>query len=167
MKYVVALLIFGSALLGAMTFRGATPVPLEHTFASSHDLAVALLEAFSRRDAAGLAEMALTGREFRHHVWPELPASRAERNLTVDYVWNDLHAKSRAHLARHLRRGLPAGLALVRITWEETTKYPSFSVHRNSRLHVKDAAGRDYSVRLFGSILEKDGRHKVFSFVTD
>ena len=167
MKYVFAVMIFGSVLLGATTFKRAAHPPLGHTFSNPEELAAAVLDAFARKDRAALEGMALTAEEFLRHVWPELPASRPERNLTSSYVWNDLHGKSRAHLATHLGRGLPSGLRLRRVTFDATTQYPSFAVHRDSRLHMIDAQGHEYSVRLFGSVVEKEGRYKIFSFVTD
>ena len=45
----------------------------------------------------------------------------------------------------------------------ETTQVPdSYRVHRESELTVKDADGIERQVRMFGSVIEKSGRYKVF-----
>src|SRR5687767_8103866 len=76
--------------------RGAPP--LLNASSSSQDLASAVLEALAQRDANRLRALALSEREFRDHVWPELPASRPERNLPFSYVWGDLRQKSEESL---------------------------------------------------------------------
>jgi hypothetical protein len=48
-----------------------------------------------------------------------------------------------------------------------TTQYPSYRVHRETAIRVRDAAGTESEIRLFGSSLEKDGMWKVFSYVVD
>ena len=40
-------------------------------------------------------------------------------------------------------------------------------MHRESRLVVRDEHGAEMQLRFFGSVLERDGEYKVFSFVVD
>jgi hypothetical protein len=40
-------------------------------------------------------------------------------------------------------------------------------VHRESSFHVVDADGTQQTIRLTGSMIEKDGRWKIFSYVVD
>ncbi len=49
----------------------------------------------------------------------------------------------------------------------ETTQYSSFLVRRQTELTVREEGGDTRQLRLFGSLLEKDGVFKVFSFVVD
>jgi hypothetical protein len=49
----------------------------------------------------------------------------------------------------------------------ETTDYGSYRVLRKSRVTLRDAEGRLTTARLFGSIIEQQGRFKVFSYVVD
>ena len=156
-----------AALVAVAAVRGSGP-PLETTFDSPHGLATAVLDAVQRRDRGALGRLALSDQEFRDHVWPSLPASRPGRNLSVDYVWNDLAGKSLAYLASSLNRPLPAGARVQAVAFDgETTRYGTFNVHRRSRIMVVDRAGQVSTVRLFGSAIEMAGRFKVFSYVTD
>ena len=145
----------------------ACSAPLPHAHASPEALARAVLDAVENRDVEALRTLALNKEEFEEHVWPELPAARPERNLTANYVWGDLQQKSnimlRAMLAAH--GGKRYELTGVRFLGE-TTAYGSFRVHRESELSVKEDGGDEQKVQLFGSMMEKAGKYKVFSYVT-
>ena len=128
----------------------------------------AVMDAVARRDTAALDTMALNELEFREHVWPELPAARPERNLPFSYVWGDLHQKSESALAQTLARHGGRRYALISVrSFGETTRYPSYTVYRETVLQVRDEAGTPADLRLFGSTIEKDGTWKVFSYVVD
>ncbi len=131
-------------------------------------LAQSVLDAVERRDLDRLQSLALSEEEFRGVVWPELPAARPERNLPVDFVWNDLRLKSATSLGHILDRYAQTPLALVDIRFNGgTTPYDSYLVHREAVLIVKGQDGTEQEVRLFGSVFEQDGRYKVFSYNVD
>ena len=148
--------------------RPSAPSPLHHTFASPDALSRAVLTALADGDTERLASLALSELEFRTVVWPELPASRPERGLPFDYVWGDLHQKStnarRRLVARH--GGRRYTLAAVEFRGE-TTPYETYRVHREAILDLLDEEGNELTLPLFGSILERDGQFKLFSFVVD
>jgi hypothetical protein len=129
---------------------------------------MAVLDAIQRRDIVTLRSLALNEQEFREHIWPELPASRPERNLPFSYVWGDLHQKSEAALVQTLARHGGRRYMLVSVRFGgESTRYPSYTVYRETVLKVRDDAGTEADLRLFGSSLEKDDAWKVFSYVVD
>lgn len=138
---------------------------LENTFDSPEAVSEAVLSALEAGDYETLRSYALSEAEFRLIVWPELPASRPERNVPLSYAWRDLNQKATNRL-----RGLVATRGghryeLVRVEFEgETTSYESFKVHRDSRLVVRNEQGTVESVRFFGSIIEREGRYKLFSY---
>jgi hypothetical protein len=158
-----------SIAITVSTIACSSPVaPMANTQTSQLALARAVLDGFERRDGAALRALALDEREFREFVWPELPASRPERNLPFSFVWGDLHQKSEAALADSLaaRGGQHYELVGVRFLGE-ATQYRNYIVRRKTELTVKDANGSPFQLRLFGSIIEGDGRFKVFSYVVD
>ncbi len=140
--------------------------PLSGTADSPEELANRLLEALASRDRAALDRATLSEQEFRGHVWPQLPASRPERNLPFSYVWGDLHQKSDVSLERTLVRYGGRRLTLASVTFGDVTDYKTFTVHRAATFVVQDEGGEE-SVRLCGSMIQKDGRWKVFSYVTE
>jgi hypothetical protein len=151
---------------GAEASRAAPP--LAATFASVEELAGAVLEGIEAGRGDALWALALTREEFEGVVWPVLPASRPERNTPIDYVWGDLQQKSSSSLSRilHRYRGRRYDLAGVELAGE-TRSYGSFLVHHDARLRVVAAGGTPQTLDLFGSIIERDGRFKIFSWVTD
>lgn len=152
-------------LLAACT--PGTP-PLTNAQPSREALAETFLDALARRDADALRSLALNEREFREHVWPELPAARPERNLPFSYVWTDLRQKSEQSLAQTLAEHGGRRYTLIEARFAtQSTRYPSYVVHRETVLRVRDAEGVQRDLRLFGSILEKDRAWKIFSFVAD
>ncbi len=145
-----------------------TSTPLAGSAASAPALAQRVLAALERRDVTALREVVLSEQEFREQVWPELPAARPERKLPFSYVWGELRQKSEAALAATLtaQGGQRYELVAVRFLGD-TTHFQTYLVHRKTELIVQDATGTEMQLRLFGSVLEKDGRFKVFSYVLD
>ena len=145
---------------------GPSPLASQHTSAPA--LAEAVLRGFERRDIQALQALSLTEAEFQAHIWPELPASRPERNLPFSYVWGDLRQKSESSLAESIAKYGGRALTLVRVQYDgESTRYPSFTVHRETVLVVRGSDAVEQQLRLYGSTLEKEGLFRVFSYVVD
>jgi hypothetical protein len=158
-------LVVALGLVGASACSRVSP--LASTSGTSEALASAVLDALYRRDRARLDALALSEQEFRDHVWPDLPAAKPERNLPVSYVWGDLRQKSNLSLARTLERYGGKRLTLQRVTFDGDTRYAHYTVHRDATFEVLDGSGARQTVRVCGSLLEKDGVWKVFSYVAD
>lgn len=147
---------------------GAASAPLAGSRATPEGVARLALERLAAGDREALLAIALSETEFREVVYPELPASRPERNTSADFVWSSLHQKSRNSLAFTLDRYAGQRLELVAVDFlGETTDYGSYRVHRKTALTVQRPDGTKTVVRLFGSMIERGGRYKIFSFVTD
>jgi hypothetical protein len=157
---------FGLWALGFIAGCSSVP-PLENTRGSAMDLATAVLSAFERKDEAALDALALNEMEFRDHVWPELPAARPERNLPFSYVWGDLRQKSGLRRTMTLADHGGRHYELLGVAFDGRTAYESYRVHRDTTFRVRDAAGAERELRLIGSMIEKDGAWKVFSYVAD
>jgi hypothetical protein len=163
LRTVLAVVLVQALALTACDRR----VPLATAQASPEAVATAVLDALASNDRARLDALALGEREFRDHVWPELPAARPERNLPFSYVWGDLHQKSNASLAETLQTYRGQRFTLTSLRFAGSTDYASYRVHRDATLRVVDSAGTASDLRVCGSMLEKDGDWKVFSYVVD
>lgn len=141
--------------------------PLANPSDSPEALARAVLDAVSRCDRAQLEALALSEQEFRDHVWLDLPAARPERNLPFSYVWGDLHQKSNVSLAETLNTHGGKRHMLKSVTFAGRTPYAHYAVHRDAKFSVIDDSGSLQTIRVCGSVLEKDGAWKVFSYVVD
>jgi hypothetical protein len=154
--------------LACVTGCGGSSPLLSNAYPSLETLTAAVAEAVQRRDEATLRSLALNEEEFREQVWPELPAARPERNLPFSYVWGDLRQKSEGGLALTLIRHGGRRYSIVSVRNDgEVTKYVTYVVRRDTVVHVRDETGTEADVRLFGSVIQKDGGWKVFSYVVD
>jgi hypothetical protein len=169
---VTAFALCGGIAAAVLTLGAAacgSPPNLEATFESPAAVAQAVVDALERRDRAALERIAVNEAEFRDLVWPRQPAARPERNLPWDYVWGDLATKSRHQLRGRLTSWAPGrGLRVVSVAFTgDTTDYDTYRVMRKSLVTLRDAAGEQTTARLFGSIIEQNGRYKIFSYVVD
>jgi hypothetical protein len=161
---IVPLLL--AAVLGTSGCGNRTP-PLAHASADARALAAAVLDALHARDASRLRDLALSEREFRDHVWRELPVARPERNVPFSYAWGELRQKSSQSLNDCLAEHGGRAYELLRVEHGETTRYDTFVVHRDNVLIVRTADGAEQPLHVYGSTIEKGGTFKVFSYVTD
>jgi hypothetical protein len=152
--------------IGCRVAGGDSP-PLQYAQPSAEVLAGKVLEALAQRDDQGLKDLVITKEEFCRYVWPELPSSKTP-NLTCDWVWNAFEpgdiAGRRQIMARH--GGKQCSLIRLRSA-RGITEYKSFRVHEDVRVTVRDSAGKEEELKLFGSILEYGGQFKLFSYIVD
>jgi hypothetical protein len=172
--FVAVLLSGGGVLWGCQSADDATPAeraltPLSHTYDTPEALAKGFLEALQSKDVEALKQFGLNEDEFRHHVWPELPVAKLDKPLPFEYGWSDLNQKSMNSLSRTYAAYGGRKLTFIRLEFEdETTDYETFKVHRDARVVVFDEErNEEMRLDLFGSIMEKNGRYKLFSYVTD
>jgi hypothetical protein len=126
-----------------------------------------VLDALARRDREALEALALNETEFRDHVWPQLPASRPQRNLPFFYVWGELRQKSAQALTGVMSREGGRRYELIAVRFASDSDYRTYRVHRDATFHVRDGTGAEVDLRVCGSMLEQDGSWKVFSYVID
>lgn len=162
-------LIVGSIalVLGAtVSAIWSRPTPIQNTFGSPEAAAVAVVEAVRAGDIDRLRTLALTEEEFRAHVWPHLPAARPERNVPFDFVWGTLQQNSEGHLRETVYRLQDETFDVRAVRFAgESSRYGDVTVTRDTEVVVRGSDGTERVVRLFGSMVEHDGRFKIFSFV--
>ena len=171
-RVAIASVVVGLVLVSsvALAYRDIwrPPPPLLNTLQSPHAVAEAVLAALHGENLESLEALALTGPEFRRYVWPELPVSQPESNVPFEFAWGMLRRNSEGHLRQTVARFKGRQLALKRVEFRgPSTTYERVSVHRDARLVIEGDDGSDQVVRLFGSLIEQDGRWKVFSYVVD
>jgi hypothetical protein len=136
------------------------------TFDSPAALAREFLTALEAKDTDRLGTLPLSEQEFRQEVFPELPA---QGKIPADFVWQDLRQKSGNELRSILSYHGGKPYELEQVSFDgATTPYRTFVVHRKPRLRVRErTTGRHKELALFGSVLEYQGRYKLFSYVVN
>jgi len=133
---------------------------------SLEKLAVDFLEALEEGDEEKIRQLALSKDEFVQFVWPELPASDPSTNLNSDFIWNQTYMHSLADLSGTLYRHKGKKYQLLGLRFEDGMEdYGRYQVHRDARLKVVNADGKEGELNLFGSVLEMQGEFKIYSFV--
>jgi hypothetical protein len=161
--------------LAGIMLAASVAAACDRTHRGFHDMldtpeavATAVLDGIARRDRPRLERLAVTEEEFRNRIWPELPASRPERNVPWDYVWGDLHQKSRGTLASVLAQHGGRRYELLGVEYRgASTRYSSFEVRRDPALRVRLSTGEITTIRLFGSMLVTEDGCKLLSYVVD
>lgn len=140
---------------------------LENAQASPEELSRVFLRALAGRDLAVIKSLRLTKEEFCQYIFPELPSSKVP-NLTCDFAWEQATLRSLSGLDKMYTRHQGRKYELVSVRFEKGTEsYTSYRVYKETHLTVRDETGAQAEIRLFGSMLEMDGKYKLFSFVSD
>jgi hypothetical protein len=158
----------GVALLTLLlTGCGATPQPAwSHSFESADALATEVLDALAAADEPRLARLALSEDELRNTVWPLLPASRGDVGMPWNYFWREHAQRNAGYLKTLLTKHGGKGYNLAAVSFDGHTTYGDVIIHRDPALDLRTAAGPQ-RLRLFGSMAERGGRWKLYSFVVD
>jgi hypothetical protein len=141
---------------------------LRSAASSPAELAERFLDAIAEGDLAAARRLLLTFDEYERYIWPELPEADPARNLNPAFVWEMTSIRGDAKL-----RGVIGNLGGRRLELEQleftggVQQFPGFRLHRSSRLQLRDETGELQSVRLFGSVVERDGQFRIFSFNFD
>ncbi|HUF23313.1 MAG TPA: hypothetical protein VMN81_04225 [Vicinamibacterales bacterium] len=150
-----------------LTGCGATPQPAwSNSFDSPEALAAAALEALAAADEPRLARLALSEEELRDTVWPALPASREEVGMPWNYFWRDHAQRNTGYVKTLLATHGGKGYDLAAVSFEGSASYGDVTIHRESALDLRTAAGSQ-RLRLFGSMAERGGQWKLYSYVVD
>jgi hypothetical protein len=132
---------------------------------SQEELAQAVLQAIARQDLQAMKDLALSKEEFERYVWPELPVSNPRTNVSLDFVWSDVHFRSALRMQAIFDNLKGKKLSLVRL--HPRRKAESFATHRaypDMEVILRSEDGKEGPYPLFGTLIEMDGVWKVYSY---
>lgn len=132
---------------------------------SLEDLVEAWAAAVNRADANALAALAVDRAEFATFYYPHTRYTREPYELSPALVWFQLTNRSSRGLTRLLRTFQDAPIAVHGVRCAGAPKPMGAGLlHGPCQVTVADAAGGLVDVRLFGPVLERDGRFKFLSY---
>jgi hypothetical protein len=139
---------------------------LAHTKPSIEALSEEVLAKVYEKDIATLEQLELTKEEFKRFIWPHVPWSNPETNMPFEYYWRDIHQKSTWALRRVLVQNGGKKYDLIRVYFAKGVRdYNHARLYRDTRLVVKDEAGEEKELNIFGSVLELNGAYKILSYI--
>lgn len=137
------------------------------TFASLQEMTEELLDALAERDETRLRELSITRAEFDTIIWPANPNSQPPSRLTADFAWEMYRPRYERGLRWLLEAhgGIRYALKEVRFLGE-TEDFGDFAVHHKSLLVLDTPSGETVRARLFGAVVEQQGRFKIYGYAT-
>lgn len=143
---------------------------LDSGAAPSRDALLSRFErAVARRDSTALRAMALSRAEFAYLYYPGSMYVRPPYVTSPGIVWQLMHARSETGLRRLVTRVGGHELHVVAQTCETAPVVEGGNhYYRDCVLSYRRAAGAPLEKkRLFGSLMERDGRWKIVSYAND
>ncbi len=135
-------------------------------FGSADELARGVAQALSANDRKELDRFRISRDEYMAIVWPELPVSKIEQwKSQSGFVWSQHAAKSDAGLRLILDRFGGKNLTIRSVKCEAPAQeYASFRLYVRPAIEVADQSGAKPADPVLGTIIERSGRFKVFSY---
>ena len=124
------------------------------------------LNALSDRDAGRLNRLVIDAREFIDLYYPNSPYTRPPYRQNPSFVWFIIQQNSQKGMSRALAR---FGGRSVRYLGQDCRRAEPQGVNRfwECTVRVESDGKEQPPLRLFGSILERDGRYKFVSLASD
>jgi hypothetical protein len=144
------------------------PARLEHGAHTRDALVDRIVTALQAHDTAALEAVAVDRAEFAWLYFPTSPTSRPPYELPPALAWFRIQEGNRKGLLRALRD--LGGAPLDLLEYECPTEPRIEGANRiwvGCTVRLARAQGEPVSMRLFESILERDGRFAVLSFAND
>ena len=144
------------------------PTELQNASRSRARLVERFVLALEARDTSALRAMALSRAEFAYLYYPFTQYTHKPYELAPALLWFLMQENSNKGIARALRRygGKPLGYLDVKCR-PEPKREGANMLWDACVLRLRGAAGDTVSRRMFGSIIERDGRYKLVSYATD
>ena len=143
---------------------GPAPSTLEDAPASRDELVRELVRALAQRDSAALGRLHLSRGEF---AWMYFPTSRFASppyELPPEVLWMQMTAESNKSIARTLR-GFPKDATYLGHACDATPGIEGANrLWTGCLVRWRRRDGGEGAARLFGTILERDGRYKFVSY---
>lgn len=141
------------------------PTALRGGAASLEALVTHFVDALAMRDSVALREMLISRAEFALLYYPHTRFTAKPYELSPQLLWFQMQNGTGRGIARALRRfgGAPVELADYTCRPEPDVEGPNL-LWRDCVVRIAPAVDDTITTRLFGSILERDGRFKFVSY---
>lgn len=148
---------------------GLAPVEgLSPAFESKEHVARVFLAAIATTDVPGVARTLMSRSEFAWLYYPDNPISRPPYELPAGIAWFELEGNSLAGVHRAFEAYGGRSVAFRDLQCASTPVVQGRNRLWNACMVVLEHDdGREATVRLFGSILERDGRFKLVTAAND
>jgi hypothetical protein len=165
-KFVGVLLGFLCVTLGVLTVAGCgqRETRLTNSSASPEDVCQKILGALERQDTLGLLQLRLTKFEHDSLLVPQMPLPPPGVERDMGMAWYMLEQRSMKGIRRALDDYGGQRFSLVKVRFTKPAEKLGYLVaHKGTEVTVRDSTGAEFTLPIFGSILEDNGRFKLVS----
>jgi hypothetical protein len=147
-------------------FRAQLPRPagLKGGYPSREKLVRAFARAVETRDTAALRRMVMDRGEFAWLYYPSSPLSRPPYELSAGLMWFQMQGESERGASRLLSERAGHALGYIGHNCAPPRVEGKNRIHSSCELRRVTAARDTLAERLFGLILERDGRYKFVGY---
>ncbi len=145
----------------------AAPTSFRGGSADADTLVALVVRALAEADTAAFEPLALDRAEFAWLYYPTNPQARPPYELPPSLMWFTLQGNNRKGVLRALERfgGRPVALRAWRC--DRVDEQGENTVRSSCTVRLASNGGADQTLRLFGALIERGGRHKVLSYAND
>jgi hypothetical protein len=148
-------------------FRDGMTAPdtMRHAAASREALVRRWLQAVSASDTVALNKLVLDRAEFAFLYYPTSAMSQPPYEAPPQLLWGQILASSNEGLPKVLARFAGQSVALEQLTCPDSGAVEGDNrVYGNCAITVRAGAAAPFTGRLFGSIIERQGRFKFLGY---
>jgi hypothetical protein len=138
----------------------AEPVALSGGFTSREALVRELVHVLERSDTLALEPLVITRAEFAFLYYPSAPLSRPPYELSPSLMWLQIQESNRSAALALLRQRGGTPLGFVGHECAHSERQGANLIWSACSLTRRMPDGSDRRERLFGSVIERDGRYK-------
>lgn len=145
-----------------------TPSTLAGGEASAERLAREFLRAVSSNDSTSIRRLVVNRAEFAWLYYPHTRFTKPPYELGPELLWLQMNEASEKGIVRALRRYSGSALRFEALVCPDSVSVEGPNRIRMGcqlRFATADSAAR--TMRMFGSLLERDGRWKIISYAND
>lgn len=138
-------------------------------YPSITELASDIVASLAAGNRQHLAALHITEQEYATYVWPHLPVAQIPQwQNHRDFVWQQHQMRSMRGFDTMLKLYGGRTFRISQVSFNrKPERYGNCTVHSGAVTTVKDEAGQEQRVRIFGSLIEMNGFYKVFSYSID
>lgn len=134
-------------------------------FDSPTEVAWMAVAAIDRNDQVRMHQLLIDEATYLEKLWPSFEAEKPANTIPAQFHWDLLEMKSLGGIIDMTREHAGRGYRLRTVTYEFVKDYVLFKLYRHTRVIVEDPlTGENLELRLFGDIVEIDGKHKLLSY---
>jgi hypothetical protein len=164
--HVDSIVPIGEALARFRSKVGPPPAGLEGGAVSKEALVMRFLLALRRGDTATIRSLHLTRAEFAYLYYPHTRYTRPPYRQSPELLWLRMGMGSEKGVGRALRRLAGTDLAYRGVSCDSARKEGPNSIWE-ACVVLRGAGAHEERVRLFGGIIERQGRCKFLSYAND